>query len=322
MVDPFTEMSFCQAHSPCPMTEEDKNGFLHLIKDIQTRGDTFVSQLKMTTLASMSSPRRQESSGTILSALFPSPKKKLAREDEKTRLDLWQARLILKLAEILDKEEVNLSRQFSSINSLEAEMLQHLRGDRDTDSNDPLLTRSTQTHNQPNAAITGNRMKAWITLYRHWDSTDIPVWISGREDAADILFEKVAKAGTPQPHQFLQIPLPTIGRKDKNDYYEKMRLFRKEEKSLQKIIEDLFNQQLQKNSVDPGKISSHIADTNPFEQQWLEAINHHFPEENYRRTLMTSHLLPGITFSELTGKENGSRSPFTNAILAILTPGS
>lgn len=319
IIDPFTENDFCQVHIPCPLAEEDRNGFLHMIKDIRTQGDAFVNQLKMMTIASMSSSRQQnESSRSILSALFPSRGNELPKEDETIALELWQARLVLKLAEIIDEEELSLTEQLGSIDELGSEMLTQLRGNRDTDSADPLMTEPVESHGQPNPATTGNRMKAWTTLYRYWDSIDIPVWVSARQEAADILFEKYEKMCGTQPLQFLQIALPIAGRTNKGDFGDRIILFRKETEFLRAQTADLFSQLLKREIRDHLMISDRMPDTSSLNQQWLETINHHFPEKEYGRAVLTSHLLSGIPFGKLIDKKRGSQSPFGNAILSVI----
>jgi len=305
---------FQQRHIPCPLSQEDHQRFLHLIKDIRSQGDVFINQLKMLIIASMSSPkqREEESSRTIISALFPNKDGKQQAEDYETRLDLWQARLTLKLAEILDIEEINLKEQLESIDDLESEMLKQLRSDSNQGTDHLLFNKASGPQSQPNSTTTGVRLKAWATLYRHWDSADKPIWITSRPEAADIIIEMHEGTGGSKPYQFLRLTLPTNGSMANDLIHNNIQQFKTATKSLRSNIENLLHQHLQGDTKECSILAG------PLEQQWLEYVERHFPKDEYGRLSITFNLFQGKTFGDILNSKKGAKSPFANAILAVI----
>ena len=119
--DIFIKNGFCQAHTPCPLGDS-RERFLHLIDDIRDRKDDYAAQLSSLTMAAMSVPRQQGDDTTqgIISSLLGTK----AAEDEQAKqetieLALWQARLVLKIAEILDREEEEIAEQLSLLDDRE-----------------------------------------------------------------------------------------------------------------------------------------------------------------------------------------------------------
>lgn len=324
IVDPFMENDFCQVHIPCPFAEEDRKRFLHLVQEIRTQGKDFINQLKMLTLSSLSSsPKKEiESSRAILSALFPSSDQTQQIMDEKEIHELWQARLVLKLAEIIDREEADLSEQIRSIKDLESRMIQQLRGDNGASSSDAYSNQSdTTVPGQASQGSTTSRMKAWTSLYRYWDESEIPIWITTRSGAADIIFERCTKSCGNKPFQFLQVGVPTIPSGDTASFVSEVDQFRTNTNALRTRIANLISQLLvQGSEKDPlAPKSPEIAD---LERLWMETIDHHFPKNKHGRANITLHLIQGTVFRELFDKKRGTHSPFVNSIVGVMGPSS
>lgn len=322
--DCVMENSFCQVHIPCPLPEGEQKGFLRLVQDIRTQGSTFVDQLKMMTLADMSSPGRleQESSRKILSALFPQGNSGQEEKDRKTALELWQARLILKLAEIIDEEETLVAKQMGSINDLETRMLKNLQGTSDISADDHLIFPNPhQSPQQPQAEAIRKRLKAWSTLYRYWDSQDQSLWVTTSHEAADILLEKYERIQGRQADQFLSLSLPISDRKDEKsirDFHERIKLFQTDAAQLRTQFTNLFIHALNTKADNHHPTAAPSQDSETIKEQWREHLARHFPEHLYSRASLTSYLLNNITFGKIVDKKRGLPSPFNNAILSVI----
>lgn len=311
--DPFMDMDFCQVHIPCPLTEEDRQGFAHLLKEIRTHGSDFIDQLKMTTLASLTAHGRQqeESSGGILSALFAGTDSVKTQEDKKTALELWQARLLLKLAEIIDKEEQELSEQMSSIDTMQTEMLANLQGKGDADSNDGTSPKP-KAHTKPLSSITENhRLKAWLTLYSHWDTDEIPIWVSHRKSAVEELFEAYEKMSNRRAEELFSLLLPAPGTVTTESGMRTLNDFRQKAVSLHTQMDTQLDTLLVKGNTE----KSDWPDT-----EWQQTIDDFFPQPDYGRATLTFYLLTSISFSQLVGKTQTKNTSAGNSVICTIEP--
>ncbi len=311
--DPFMDTDFCQVHIPCPLTEEDRQGFVHLLKEIRTHGSDFIDQLKMMTLASITDHGRQraESSGGILSALFAGTESVKKQEDKKTALELWQARLLLKLAEIIDREEKQLSEQMSSIDTMQTEMLSNLQGKGDGNSNDPSLSK-LKAQTKPLSSITENhRFRAWLTLFSHWASDEIPVWISHRKSAVEGLFETYEKMSNRGVEELFSLSLPALGTDTAESGIKTLNEFRKRTVSLHAQMDKQLNTLL---------VNGNIKKPDWPDAEWQQAIDDFFPQPDYSRATLTFYLLSGISFTQLMGRSETENTSAGNSVLCTIEP--
>jgi len=313
--DPGMDADFCQVQIPCPLQEDEQQGFQQMIKEIRTQGDGFITQLKMMTIASMTAPgKRDESSQSILSALFPASGKTRETDEQNLRLELWQARLILKLAEIVDMADSQLAEQLGSLEGFESDMLQQLQGE--TGGAAP----SAMPPRRPTVtAGMENRFRAWKTLFKYGKIDDSPVWVSVRPDGADILFRIHEKQFGHQPFPLMELPLPTPKRANPEEFARKLPLFRQETRQFRQQLTSFLTRILDQKVQDP-LLPPVLPDGGPDLHHWQEAIDHIFPEEQFGRDRLSLNLFPGTSFGTLFNKKNGTPSPCNNGILALVLP--
>ncbi len=112
--DSFIKSGFCQVHTPCPLGE-NRNRFLHLVDDIRNRKDDYAAQLSSLVLAGKTGPSAvdEDSEGAILNFLRTpiNQQAKLVQVEKEEKL--WQARLVLSIGEILDREEEEIARNLA-----------------------------------------------------------------------------------------------------------------------------------------------------------------------------------------------------------------
>ena len=169
--DSFIKAGFCQTHTPSRLGDDFKR-FRHLINDIRNRKDDYASQLSALTLAALSNPSESgegESQQEIISSLLKSNRAFPDKRKKQKDIDLWQARLVLAIAEILDCEEEDIAQQLAVLKDEEADLFRELQGeDVDPEKENPFEELSLLRKHM-NPPIPGNMQKrfiSWKQLYR------------------------------------------------------------------------------------------------------------------------------------------------------------
>ena len=326
---PFTEMGFCQVHTPSKLGS-DRDRFLHLIHDIRNKKDAYVEQLSYLTLASLSAPasRGDNSKQAILSSLLHGMEEDGGIQDEQTRLALWQARLVLKIAEILDQEEEELALQLANIDDNEIALFRSLlgeireSGDEDVIEDDPFLEllELKQKMNQPRPGMIRNRLRAWNRLYL---SGPLPVqpllWTTRRQEAADILLEQYEKESGQAPLSLLQIDLPVRFSPEDTGVIQEIEQFRTGMQShLQELAETLGKLVLMELPV-IGDPASLVPQAQAWQETWNSRLESSFPASQYGRIPLTIYLLAETSFPALIGETQGQEklSPIRHGLLAV-----
>ena len=323
----FTESGFCQVHTPSRLGA-DRDRFLHLLHDIRNKKDAYVEQLSYLTLASLSAPvsRGDSSKQAILSSLLQGMEQGIAG-DEQERLALWQARLVLKIAELLDQEEDELALQLATIDDQEIALFRRLQGemresgDEDGAEEDPFaeLLALKQKMNQPRPGMIKNRLRAWSRLYLSGPMPSLPLWTTRRPEAADILLEQYERDSGQEPRVLLQLDLPAGISREDTDGIRGVEQFRAETGALlQEMAEALAKLVMSEieDDVDPALL---LPQAESWQEAWSSRLEASFPAAHYGRTPLTIHLLAGMPFSELIGERQGTEMvpPIRHALLAI-----
>lgn len=305
--DLFINKGFCQAHTPCPLGDNRKR-FLHLIGDIKNRKDDYAAQLSSLTVAAMSAPHQKEDGTTqeIISSLLGSQGIKEQEErEEAIALALWQARLVLKIAEILDQEEEEIAEQLALLDDREADLFRQLHGE-DTENNDEEdilreLLELRDKINHPSASVIKNRFKAWKQLFVAGDLPDWPIWTTPFPEAADIILEQYEGLQGRPPLEIGQFALPASIGRDQQQALERITSFRNSHADLlARIASDLAS--VVSMRQDEAEVHFPREDA-AASSEWIQVMDKHFPAETFGRTTVTAYLLPGQSFSSILGKK-------------------
>ncbi len=312
----FMEMGFCQEHTPSRLGV-DRDRFLHLLHDIRNKKDAYVEQLSYLTLASLSAPatRGDNSKQAILSSLVHGMEQQDTDvHDEQERLALWQARLVLKIAEILDQEEEELALQLATIDDNEIALFKRLQGEvresgeEDGAEEDPFLEllELKQKMNQPRPGMIRNRLRAWNRLYLSGPLPVNPVlWTTRRQEAADILLEQYEKESGQAPLALLQIELPARISKENTDVIREIEQFRSEMQShLQKMAAILGKLVMTEMPIIVDSASL-VPQAETWKEEWNSRLESSFPASHYGRTPLTIYLLAETSVPALIGETQG-----------------
>lgn len=323
--DLFMEQGICQVHTPS-LLGKDRDRFLGLLNDIRTRKDSFAEQLGSLTLAHLSEEQSggEHTSQAIMSSLLngqvPSDD---ASEEEAREGAVWQARLVLALAETLDREEAELAMELSDISDDEFTLFQELKGEADldiADEDNPFaeLMRIKANLSQPRPGTVKKRFQAWKTLY---SSGNLPenywLWMTSQEETAELLINDYEAKSGRNSVPLLLLDLPEQMYMREQDALESIKDFQdKAAKVRQEITEKLTAIVTKEhlNIVDPVAL---LPDAGLLARDWNDLIEYCFPEKRFGRRKLDFQFLANISLDQLVRGEDGKADALCHGIVAL-----
>lgn len=304
VADIFNSGGLCQAHTPCPLGE-DRDRFLHLIRDIRDRKDDYAAQLSNLTVAALSSKKSSidDTSRGIVASLLGTGGMQPEEEDN-TDAALWQARLILKIAEQLDKEEEEIAMQMALLDDEKDGLFKKLQGEMDEDE-ETLFDELIQLKNRmapPTAGSVLKRLKAWSRIYAHSD-IEPRVWLTQLEETADSLLEKYEEKMQLPAKPFLQLEIPANIGWESADAVRRISDFKEQNNTLLATLKELILSG-EDDTAAPG--------------QWSETLQREFPQEETGRSTVMFYNMAGISCGDLLGKETAAQQ---NILAVVRQPG-
>jgi hypothetical protein len=124
---------------------------------------------------------------------------------------LWQARLVLKIGEILDREEEEVAQALLFLEDSEADVFNILKGENDSEDEDDLyhdFSKLTAKLGKPRTQAIEKRLRAWFRFIKDAGLPEFTIWSTTRQEIADILFENHEKKHGHPPLRIASIELP------------------------------------------------------------------------------------------------------------------
>lgn len=340
--DATTGEEILRGYPPAPLGD-DLEEFNRTLKHLRNRQDP-PGHLRSLSLAALSdgfaADKDEASSAGLVTAML-----RQGRTDHTGQNigqpELWQARLVLRLAEALDLEEREINQGFASIANHEHQLFESLRGpengEETSDAEDknlsslanPLITLGLST-GSPNTPIPEHRIKAWARLFLADQTPQRPhLLATTRPEAADLLFENYEKLTKQQPVQLFAISLPDLPELSEagwadQDYRASRAAFRADrtpdlqafENALQKAGADKpFIDNTQEHQALQEKIAA-----------WNKAAADMSGPTSQAEGLLTFYCLPDITTNQLLAHICGANPPeqtgnesYRNVLLATFT---
>lgn len=267
---------------PAPLGD-DKERFLHLVRDLRSRPDDYAGQLANLSLAGLGRHSESESKTTIISTLFQ--QKALAdRQDEQRIMVLWQARLVLALGETFDNEQNALQKNLARISSREQGLLDELRKEEEQPFS---LTRKLSSHGEKTDRQLKLRLKAWSRLFGLGDKQhSFSLFLTTNHNAFHLLLEHNEAKQQKQPEKMIDLLLPA----DAEYTPEKLdSTFREKTKHLLTAI-------LNTESCDTANEKKTLKELS---DNWTDMMNRHYPQENHLRLVLSLYKFPGTTAQKL-----------------------
>lgn len=274
----------CRFAAPAPLGD-NRDKFNHLVDDIRNRRADYGVQLAHASLASIPSLARpaKESKSSLISDLLAA-KGIQDKEDDRNTEILWQARLVLKLAEIFDADQASLRRDLDALHSREKNLLGELRKE---ESDLFSLTGKLATVSPVTDEMIQMRLKAWARLCAQGraDLLDNSILLTGSWDGFDMLVEAFEEIAGRIPVRMGSLSLPADCSSGEN-LLRQHRLFREETKGL---LNEFFL------GLESRKEVSALS----VETAWDILLERFFPAASFGRARMRLIYCPGISAKDL-----------------------
>ena len=241
-------------HCPAPLGK-DWERFLSLVKELRQRPADYAGLA----LSGFSSPETAESENVIISAVRRSQSGTAeSKAGQEQAAPLWQARLVLKLGELVEQEEEEIRQSLRRVALREQALLEALRDEH------PAAAPSPDVDRPPESGRSRLRLKAWQKLLAASSRPLLSnVFITSDHNAFDAVIEESSAAA----RQTLTLSLPA--RPTGDDFVSGRQKFRQ---AAAEMINDL-------------PIS--------FKQEaWENILERHYPKAVHGRCRLTLHLLP------------------------------
>jgi len=272
---------------PAPLAEH-RDRFLQLVHDLQHRGDDYAGQLSNLSLAALGSREGSESKTSIIGTLLKQTGIEQTKEEEQRAMVLWQARLVLKLAEIFDREQKELQEHLNRISDREQGLLEKLREDKEQPFS---LTRTLNNGETITDGQLRLRLKAWSRLFALGSKQPAgSLFITTNRESLEQLTEHYELLQKQRPGRLLSLLLPG-GRAGEN-FSEHRAAFREEGAQLLDALDNI----LQDPDMKKAGTTSILEGT---ESDWARLLEHHFPAAENSRCTLTLYAVPGIAPAQL-----------------------
>jgi hypothetical protein len=329
---------------PAPLGK-DRDRFNSLIRELQTYRSEDITRLVSFAKAEITTgqirDQDESSAGTLMSAMH---KDKAASSSELQTERLWQARLVLKLAEILDEKETAIQNGLAAVTSIEKKLYGSLQGagepDPDeitiltgADSGDPGNSFTQQPQNRPLSQadlLIPLRVKAWAELFLS-DRLREPAsfLVTAYKDAAALLIDGCENLFQKQPEKIISLllPVPPVQEGDGAAAEE----FLNRRSALQKEAHDCLAALdafllATAGLSDKGSATIKItADLDREVQAWNGAVLSTFPDSAESSKILDFYCFPTISMEQLFQRllhmdyqDTPARHGYSTAITAVL----
>ncbi len=320
--DSFIKSGFCQVHTPCPLGK-DRNRFLHLVEEIKTRKDDYAGQLSALTLAAMSgvpAKAEEESERSIIRSLLPTGEPAAPPQDLENLENLWQARLVLAIGELLDNEEEEIALNLAQLEDEEKELFMQLQGEDDRDDEvNPFaeLTKLEDKLRGSHAGNIGNRFKAWKTLFLAAPMAGYPVFLTTSPTGGELLLESFEKRMGQSAPLVARLELPAFVGWNSAEAGQTVRDFTAGNGELLARLEEKFAVLLGM-AATPESLAVEISAFSVLAESWHQLLTTAFPEERSGRIPVRIFFLPGCPGATLFGKTSETGKHYSNGLLAVV----
>ncbi|MBU0486030.1 MAG: hypothetical protein KKB30_16115 [Proteobacteria bacterium] len=210
--DIFCEKGLCQSYAPAPLGEALPR-FQQLIKDLSVHHDEYYGGY----LSSLSAGKNYDIDETSVRGLIDQlhqtdqKTKELGKQEDRAEKKLWSARIFLKLAGILQKNEEEIKQELINAASRNSDLLHDLQGEADfADSRELAALLPLPDISAPGPKINQEQLLfAWRQLFLR-DTLNYQFLTTGNQEAAEIIFEIYENHFQTKPVELIAISLPAF----------------------------------------------------------------------------------------------------------------
>ena len=293
--DIFISTGRCQEHTPSPLGK-NRDRFLRLVNDIRDRKDDYAAQLGNLTLASLSARKSSidDSTRGIVASLLTAHGVE-AGDEEQPDETLWQARLVLKIAEILDIEEEEVAMQLALLDDREENLFQELQGELAVEEESLLeeLQQLQRRISKPSAGTVKNRLNAWTRLRQTSANPRCRLWLTHLEEAADILIEQYEKTRKEPPPILITLSLPANLGWSRGEAAQHISDASQRCVDLRRQLAEALGQADKEQLAELARV-------------WETQLDQVFPAESFGRCALVIYDFSAASCSSLLGQDTGS----------------
>ncbi len=299
--DIFIKSGLCQAHTPAPLGD-DRARFLRLIGDIAQRRDDYAAQLSSLIVASMSSEKTEsarENRSQIISSLFK--ERHSATDHDEATSALWQARLVLAIAEILSREEAELRQNLTQLDEQELEMYRSLQGESDQVEAGPFseIERITAGLDLARPREMQMRFTSWLTLMRAAPIPGVSLWLASSQDGADQLLNEFDKHSTKEALPILKLALPDRIEASAAYVVSRVQDFHRAAAEVMEKLGNGLHQLALGELHSPASVDDLLPASSDDISRWNHLVENHFPAGSHGLGSLYFYLLPDCSISNL-----------------------
>ncbi len=319
----LVESDLCRPHIPTPLGD-NRDRFLRLISDIKEQRGSYVDQLNALIINATDAQKGDDAAdlkhkiGTILL-------EKLGADHEisETELDLWQDRLVLFLAEILDRREDDLQEDLSFFNEEEIAAFHSLHETTDNSAGD-LISEIEKIKTKLAGHRLGNnimRFKAWLRLLKNRPVPRVKVWLASTRDSADQVFSRHEAAGNGCAVPVLKLALPAHIEASAQYVVQRVKAFHHKATRIHQGLVADFARMVTTVPYLGDCQKSLLPYKTDWADLWAEMLDEYFPASHDGRIGITFYLLPNRPIARLLAlpeSPDGTQDQTAHGLLAVL----
>ena len=303
-------------YAPAPLGD-DLARFSRLLREMETSGPDEFSRLfstaKTTGAAGQVRDQDEVSAGTVYTALHKDAGEKAAiRHKER----LWQARLILKLAEMLNSREAEVRQGLAQVSRVEQKLFATLAGPGQDDADIPAVLDALHTHFQPKADITPaaatspgtsglfipQRVKAWSELYLADSSDPLPLILAAANpESGGLLLDGYENTWRRKPKKLFTLAIPALhpaaAEETLDAYLSSRASFRRAVRDNLEYLAGFLRKTAAGGATPENRVENPLLLENI--TAWEEKMNDHFPGPGKNMQELEFYSFPGVSNTKL-----------------------
>lgn len=288
------ERGFCKPHIPAPLYDK-RAQFLRLIREIREQNQNVGGRLREIITAptpDQAGEKAPDSRRRIVSSLLQEYGVQLASAGKD--LQLWQARLILVIGEILDSKEETLREQLFIFSEDEIATFRSLQ-ERDDEKGDDIFSELDNIQAELEKSRLGNiikRFEAWLRLMQNRAIPPVKVWLASTRGSADQILNRYTSTSHTQAVPLLKLALPAHMTARGHYLLEEIEKFQQATVSIHRGLVDDFERIMTTVPYVRDMQESLLPYGTDWAEQWEDALDEFFPASTEGRVDITFYLLP------------------------------
>ncbi len=332
-MSPFGELShfyqhgLWQPHTPTPLGN-NRTRFLQLINDIKNRKEYYIDQLNALAIDSGSAPPSNARPGQKHDIVAPLlTNQGIDVKDIEGKLELWKARLLLSISEILECEQDDLEEEISYFNDEEIAVLRSMNKERKSPEGYLLheVEKFKEQLKKPHFGNIRKRFGAWLYLMQQQPLPAMRLWLASSRPVAEQILQRYKSAVGQEAVPVLKLVLPATLSASGQYVVKQIESFHQATTLIHRGLVADFTRITSTVPYLPDSTDSLLPYATDWADQWETLIYDAFPATQNGRTNITFYLLPDkpvaslfVPPDDIQKEEVGTGMQASHGLLGIL----